>query len=128
MPSYAQYFGKKNMAEAAEDEAAFVSYGCYGAYTAWAASFTLEKKLKETGMDRLFYEIEMPLSWVLYDMEREGIRAEAQELHQYGEALTGRIAELEKSIHEKAGEVFNINSPKQLGEILFGKLGIPGGK
>ncbi len=128
MPAYVQCFGKKSMAEAAEDEPGFVSYGCYGAYTARAASFILEEKLSETDMARLFHEIEMPLSYVLYDMEREGIRAEAQELHRYGEALIGRIAQLEKSIHEKAGEVFNINSPKQLGEILFGKLGIPGGK
>lgn len=49
-------------------------------------------------------------------------------LHKYGEALSGRIVQLEKSIHEKAGEDFNVNSPKQLGEILFGKLGLPGGK
>ena len=70
----------------------------------------------------------MPLSYVLDAMEREGIQVEAKALHKYGEALSGRIVQLEKSIHEKAGEDFNVNSPKQLGEILFGKLGLPGGK
>jgi DNA polymerase-1 len=128
MAGYGELFGKKSLAEAAEAEADFLSYACQSAYTVWAARPILEKKLAETGMDKLFHEIEMPLSYVLYDMEREGIRVEAQELHRYGEALTGRIQELEQSIHEQAGENFNINSPKQLGEILFEKLHIPGGK
>ncbi len=129
MAGYGECFGRKNMREAAEsDLEKFIAYGCYGAYTAYAAQSVLQRKLEESGMSRLFREIEMPLSYVLYDMEKEGIRAEAQELKRYGEALEGRIAELEQSIHEKAGEDFNINSPKQLGEILFGKLGLPGGK
>ena len=72
--------------------------------------------------------MEMPLSYVLYDMERIGVRVKREELKAYGEALVSRITGLEQSIHEKAGEDFNINSPKQLGEILFGKLGLPGGK
>ncbi len=129
MPDYAQHFGKRTMAQAAQEEPKkLTSYGCYAAYTAYAARPILEKRLSESGMERLFWEIEMPLSYVLYDMEREGIRVEKDELRKYGEALTGRIAELESSIHEEAGEVFNINSPRQLGEILFGKLKLPGGK
>lgn len=129
MPGYAEHFGKRSMREAAEQDAEkFTSYGCYAAYTAYAAADVLQNKLEEGGMARLFREIEMPLSYVLYDMEKEGVRVEAQELKAYGEALSGRIAELEASIHEKAGEDFNINSPKQLGEILFGKLSLPGGK
>ena len=129
MPGYAESFGKKSMREAAEQEPEkFTSYGCYAAYTAYAAADVLQNKLEECGMAKLFCEIEMPLSYVLYDMEKEGVRVEAQELKAYGEALSGRIAELEASIHEKAGEEFNINSPKQLGEILFGKLSLPGGK
>ena len=79
-------------------------------------------------MDKLFRELEMPLSYVLYDMEKEGVLVKPEELRLYGEALTGRITELENSIHERAGENFNINSPKQLGEILFEKLELPGGK
>jgi DNA polymerase-1 len=70
----------------------------------------------------------MPLVFTLYDMEQAGIRVNADELKAYGEALTGRIQELEEQIHQAAGEDFNINSPKQLGVILFEKMGIPGGK
>lgn len=61
-------------------------------------------------------------------MEQAGIRVNGEELREYGEALVGRIEELEKKIHEAAGEVFNINSPKQLGVILFEKMGMKGGR
>ena len=88
----------------------------------------LEEKLKETEQFDLFSEIEMPLSRVLYHMEQEGVLVKPQELKEYGDALTGRIGELEASIWEKAGVKFNINSPKQLGEVLFGTLQLPGGK
>ncbi len=99
-----------------------------------AALTTLDKlprltgQLEELGMRKLFDEIEMPLVFTLYDMEQEGIRVNAQELKAYGEALVGRIQELEQQIHKAAGESFNINSPKQLGVILFEKLGMKGGK
>lgn len=79
-------------------------------------------------MYELFHEIEMPLIFTLYDMEQAGIRVEGEALKSYGDQLGGRITELEKEICEEAGEVFNINSPKQLGVILFEKLGLPGGK
>ncbi len=88
----------------------------------------LEEKLKKTGQYNLFREIEMPLSRVLYHMEQEGALVKPQELKEYGDALTGRISELEESIWEKAGVHFNINSPKQLGEVLFGTMQLPGGK
>lgn len=88
----------------------------------------LERKLKENGMDHLMQDIEMPLSLVLYDMEKEGVLVKPDELKAYGDALTGRIDELEEAIHTQAGEPFNINSPKQLGEILFEKMKLPGGK
>ncbi|MBQ8596956.1 MAG: DNA polymerase I, partial [Lachnospiraceae bacterium] len=88
----------------------------------------LRKKLKEAGMDVLMDDIEMPLTCVLYDMEQEGIMVKPEELKAYGEALVGRIQELEEKIYEQAGEKFNINSPKQLGEILFEKMKLPGGK
>ena len=70
----------------------------------------------------------MPLVFTLHDMEKAGMRVNAEELHAYGEALTGRIGELESQIHQAAGEAFNIHSPKQMGVILFEKLGLPGGK
>lgn len=98
---------------------------CYEAYTAYAAVPGLEKKLREENMDRLFREIEMPLVFTLYNMERAGIRVEAEELKIYGDKLGFRVAELEKEIYNLAGEKFNINSPKQLGVILFEKLEMP---
>ena len=101
---------------------------CYEAYTAFAAVQPLTEKLKETGMYELFTDIEMPLLFTLYHMEQVGIRVEAEELKEYGERLGTRIVELEKEIYELAGETFNINSPKQLGVILFEKMALPGGK
>ena len=101
---------------------------CYEAYTAYAAAPVLKKKLEETGMDRLFREIEMPLVFTLYDMEQAGVKVEAEALKAYGDQLGTRIVELEKEIYGMAGEEFNINSPKQLGVILFEKLGMPHAK
>lgn len=101
---------------------------CYEAYTAYAAAEPLTEKLKETEMYSLFTDIEMPLLFTLYDMECAGIQIEAEQLKAYGEQLGGRIVELEKEIYELAGETFNINSPKQLGVILFEKMALPGGK
>lgn len=103
-------------------------YACYGAYVALQAKPVLLRKLQDAGMEKLMREIEMPLSLVLYEMEQLGVRVRPEELKAYGEQLTGRIAELEQAIHKQAGQVFNINSPKQLGEILFEKLKLPGGK
>ena len=101
---------------------------CYEAYIAFKGSDLLYKKLEETQMLHLFEDIEMPLVFTLYDMERNGIRAEGEALKVYSSQLGGRISELEKEIYEMAGESFNINSPKQLGVILFEKLLLPGSK
>lgn len=100
----------------------------YAALTTFKKMPDLMEKLDEMGMRKLFDEIEMPLVFTLYDMEQAGIQVNGEELREYGEALVGRIEELEKNIHEAAGEVFNINSPKQLGVILFEKMGMKGGK
>ncbi len=102
--------------------------GCYEAYSAFEAAGVLEKKLEACGMDKLFAEIEMPLLFVLYDMEREGVKVEGEALKIYGEQLGGRIVELEKEIYGLAGETFNINSPKQLGVVLFEHMGLKNGK
>ncbi len=127
--SYGQLFGKKKAAEAmAEQREEFVRYLCSQADVLLRSRRVLEEKLKETEQFDLFSEIEMPLSRVLYHMEQEGVLVKPQELKEYGDALTGRIGELEASIWEKAGVKFNINSPKQLGEVLFGTLQLPGGK
>ena len=101
---------------------------CYEAYTAYASVPVLEKKLEDAGMDRLFYDIEMPLVFTLYNMEQAGVKVEAEALKAYGDQLGTRIVELEKEIYDLAGEEFNINSPKQLGVILFEKLGMPHAK
>ena len=121
--------GKSSWQEALiEKPEEFLEYAGDAVYAIWKSWPVLEEKLKQADMEKLFAEIEMPLTRVLHDMEMEGIRANPQALKDYGDALVERIGELEKSIHEKAGEAFNINSPKQLGEILFGKMKLPGGK
>ena len=98
------------------------------AFTALLSRETITEALKEAEMWKVYEEIELPLVFTLDSMEKWGIRVKGEELKAYGEALAGRIQELEKQIYEQAGEEFNINSPKQLGVILFEKLGIPGGK
>ncbi len=129
IPGYKELFGKKSIKEAAlENRQAVAEYYMFQAYIAFAAREVLLQRLKETDMLTLMQEIEMPLSYVLYDMEKEGVIAKREELTAYGDALTDRILELEKSIYEQAGECFNINSPKQLGEVLFEHMKIPGGK
>lgn len=126
IPSKQELLGKAGFDS--QDIEAVKKCACYGAYTCLAGKEQLAKKLAELGMDRLFEEIEMPLVYTLYDMEKAGIRVEAEALKTYGEQLTGRIGELEETIYELAGEKFNINSPKQLGVILFEKLKLPYGK
>lgn len=129
IPDRAQVCGKGTYAQAYEKEPeAFAQYACYQAYVCLAAGKVLGDKLSEQGMESLFYEIEMPLSRVLYDMEQYGVLVQPGELKAYGEALTGRITELEQAIYRQADCTFNINSPKQLAEILFEKMGIKGGK
>lgn len=129
IPERAQRFGKASLIEALEGKPEeFTWYACFLAYVSMAAAPVLREKLKEAGMLSLMDEIEMPLTYVLYDMEKEGILVKPEELKAYGEALTGRIHELEQKVYAQAGEEFNLNSPKQLGEILFDKMKLPGGK
>ena len=101
---------------------------CYEAYVNYASVEVLQKKLQDTEMDILFRNIEMPLVFTLFDMEQNGIHVEADALKQYGDQLAGKIKELEKEIYEEAGEIFNINSPKQLGVVLFENMKLPGGR
>lgn len=129
IPGRAEILGKMTLSEALQKSPdKCMEYFCNGAYVALRAFDVLSEKLAESGMDQLMKEVEMPLSLVLYDMEKEGVAVKREELKAYGEALTDRIRELEESIHAQAGMEFNINSPKQLGEVLFEKLQIPGGK
>ena len=129
LQSRKQMFDKMRLTDAVTQKPeAFAEYAGSIAYVCFAAQEKLEERLLSEGMKDLFEEIEMPLSRVLYEMEKEGIAVRRDELQSYGDALTGRIRELEQSIHEKAGCEFNINSPKQLGEVLFEKMGLKGGK
>ena len=129
IPNRNQVCGKATYADSYEkNPREIVEFACFNAYVCLAAAPILRDKLKEQGMYRLMYEIEMPLTRVLYDMEQYGVLVRPDELKAYGQALAGRIKELEQSIYRQAGCEFNINSPKQLGEILFDKMGIQGGK
>lgn len=129
MPKWYELFGKSDfnsVYRSRKEEC--LSYLAKETYILHQAKPILAEALGQNNMDKLFRELEMPLTYVLFDMEREGILVKPEELKAYGEALSGRIEELEQAIHAAAGESFNINSPKQLGEILFEKMQLPGGK
>ncbi len=129
IPARADLLGKLKLAKAAaEQPEAVARLASYMAYTALKAHDPLMESLKEAGMYGLYTDMELPLVWVLDDMEVEGVCVDADALIAYGRELSGRMAELEAGIYEKAGEKFNINSPKQLGVILFEKLQMKGGK
>ncbi len=94
----------------------------------YSAKDIIIKKLDENGMLKLFTDVEIPLAFALNDMENEGVLVDRTALRQYGDMLKEKIDITREHIFEVIGEEFNINSPKQLGEILFDKLKIPGGK
>ena len=128
-PTRQELLGKESLKDAWEKSSdGLMSYACYVAYTAYKSRIAIEKALKETNMWDVYRKIEVPLIFTLDSMEKWGIRVKGEELKAYGDKLRIRIAELEKKIYEQAGEEFNINSPKQLGVILFEKMGIPGGR
>ena len=98
------------------------------AYVAFASKNILEDELKKLNMLKLFYEVEMPLCVSLKCMEQKGILIKPEELSHYSSFLSEKLDILQKEIYEAAGEEFNINSPKQLGDILFVKLKLPASK
>ena len=123
-PLYLQPDAFSLLGDTAQAEASFDSYA-----TAVDALYgVLPARLKEREMWELYQTAELPLCRVLAEMELAGCRVDARALADFGEDLSRRAAELEQRIYDMAGESFNINSPKQLGEILFGKLGLPHGK
>ncbi len=105
------------------DSNAGLKYACLKALRALQ-----EKEIGEAELGRVYSQIELPLCRVLAEMELSGIDVDAEALANFGEELKAGIMELEKEIHELAGEEFNINSPQQLGNILFEKLKLPSGK
>ncbi len=98
---------------------------CACAETIWYLKNILTDALKAEGMESLYRDIEFPLCTVLYKMEKQGVAIDAEQLNQFGQMLSGRISDCEKLIFSYAEEPFNINSTKQLGQLLFEKLGLP---
>lgn len=98
------------------------------AEVAWRLRPILEEKLIECGGEKLYYDVELPLCEVLADMERVGFLLDRKALYEYGEGLSAGISALQAQIWEYTGHEFNINSPKQLGQVLFDELMLPAGK
>lgn len=129
VPSRSELLGKEKIEKAIECEREkFIKMIGYCSYISYKASEELERQLEETGMKKIYDDIELPLIFALDRMEKVGVRVEKDALKQYGDELEIKIDELEKKIYASVGEEFNINSPKQLGEILFVKMGLKGGK
>lgn len=111
---------QKNMRDLPPHEV--YAYACEDADVTLRLYHVLEPKLKEVGGERLFWEIEMPLVPILAEMEETGVRLDTGALQDTSRVFNERMRQYEARIYEEAGEQFNISSPKQVGEILFGKL------
>lgn len=129
-PSQEEVFGKgrTKKAFAALPEAERTAYGARQAEIFFRARKVMEERLAENEQKSLFYDMEMPLIYVLADMEKYGIKVDKAALLAYQKRLGERLDGMEEEIYALAGEKFNINSPKQLGVILFERLGLKGGK
>ncbi len=126
MKYLADYSGKDDKADVVFDE-----YGLNQNSPAFNLTYlygVINKKLGELGMTELYQNVELPLVDVLFSMEKVGMKLDLQLLDKLGEEYNQTLIELEKQIYELAGEKFNINSPKQLGVILFERLGLKMGK
>lgn len=128
LPSEKEMLGKEKLGYFSFEDERVQKWMAYQAIVPYKIKSVLREKLKETGMESLYDEMELPCLYALYEMEKNGIRVDGEVLHQYGKKLRTRIEELTAEIHAMAGEEFNINSPKKLGEILFEKLGLKNGK
>ena len=113
---------QKNMRELAPNEV--YAYACEDADITLQLKNVLEPKLKEVGVDQLFHEVEMPLIPVLAEMEYNGVRIDTAALKETSEVFTQRMLQLEQDIYQAAGKTFNVSSPKQVGDILFGEMKI----
>lgn len=128
LPSEKEVLGKEKLGYFSFEDAKLQKWMAYQAIVPYKVTAVLREKLKQTGMETLYDEMELPCLYALFEMEKNGIRVDGEALHQYGEKLRTRIEELTSEIHAMAGEEFNINSTKKLGEILFEKLGLKNGK
>ncbi len=129
-PSQEEVFGKGRTKKtfAVLPEAERTAYGARQAEIFFRARKVMEERLAENEQKSLFYDMEMPLIYVLADMEKYGIKVDKAALLAYQKRLGESLDGMEEEIYALAGEKFNINSPKQLGVILFEKLGLKGGK
>jgi len=129
IPSKADLYGKNTAAQLilTEPDKAYKS-AAYSASVAFESKDVLKKELEDAGMWKLFTDIEMPLVYSLYNMEREGVCVNREALAEFSARLSDMADELQSEIFAEAGEEFNINSPAQLGTILFEKLKLPHGK
>ncbi len=129
-PSQEEVFGKGRTKKtfAALSEAERTAYGARQAEIFFRARKVMEERLAENEQKSLFYDMEMPLIYVLADMEKYGIKVDKAALLAYQKRLGESLDGMEEEIYALAGEKFNINSPKQLGVILFERLGLKGGK
>ena len=126
LPSRKEICGKKDLGQVfSENDSNMVLLAVSLAEVPCLTEGLLQKKLSDQGMMSLYQEIERPAVPTLYDMEKYGITVEKDALKDYGDRLVGRIEELEARIHRQAGKEFNINSPKQLGVILFEDMKMP---
>ena len=129
LPSREELFKKQSLKEAAVNmPEELMRYACYQSCVAYLADGVMRSRLAAEGMWELYRRVEMPLIYTLVHMEQAGIRVKKEELFTYGEKLAERIGEVEEAIYKQAGGRFNINSPKQLGELLFDKMKLKGGK
>ncbi len=129
LSTFKQEFPKQSREEAYQkNHDNYIRFLCEEIHVLYLLQPVLKNALEEQGMYKLYRDIEQPLSLVLYEMEQAGVIVMPDELKEYGEMLTLQINELEKRVIDAAGEKFNLNSPKQLGEILFDKLKLPGAK
>lgn len=119
-------FAKKKIESLSVEE--FGNYLLDRAETLYSCISSLKKDMEEKALDRVLEEIEAPLISVLFEMEKNGIKIDTKYFKTYSQELTNALRNLEEIIYEEAGEAFNLNSPKQLGEILFLKLNLPTGK
>ncbi len=123
---YREVFGKSAVCEAYnENRDTFINYCIRQCSVLRRGFIEAVKRLREEDMYELYTDIELPLIYTLHNMEKEGIGVNKEALSEYGRSLSDSISSLEKQIYEYAGEEFNINSPKQLGVILFEKLKLP---
>ena len=128
IPGAAELLGKMKISDLNAEDERLSLLACYQSHTALHSMSVMLERLQGEEMERLFEEMEMPLVYTLAGMEKEGIRADAVILKEYAQKLGEKMQELEQEIYAEAGDTFNINSPKQLGNILFEKLQLPGSK